>query len=183
MTNWRPEDPEMYEDVQTRWNYAHTATGKTPQQRLQRMWRSSRDSARTPVQWSSEKNAGFTTGDKTWFHVNPNYIKINVAQQETDPDSVLNFYRKAIALRKSLSCVRHGSYKEFRPLSGKHYIYVREDDAQKLLVICSFAKTDTRFRVPRDFDLTAAELILCSVSDPTEKLLTPYETRVYLWKK
>ena len=101
MLNWRPESPEMYEDVQTRWQYENVATDKTPEQRLQRLWRSSRDSARTPVQWDSSENAGFTTGEP-WFYVNPNYPDINVAQQEQDPNSILNFYRKAIHLRKAL---------------------------------------------------------------------------------
>ena len=121
MTNWYPEDAEMYEDVQTRWQYANTALNKTPEQRLRRLWRSSRDSARTPVQWSDEKNAGFTTADKPWFFVNPNYPQVNVAAQEKDPNSLLNFYRKAIKLRKKLSCVRYGKYKEYNRLSERVY--------------------------------------------------------------
>jgi len=183
MTNWRPEDPEMYEDVQTRWSYANTNLDKTPQQRLERLWRSSRDSARTPVQWSDEPNAGFTTAEKTWFHVNPNYPQINVAQQEEDPQSILNFYRKAIALRKSLSCVRHGVYTEHRPLSGEHYLYSMEDAHQKILVVCSFCQRDSYFRPVKGFDLSKAELALCSIPDPAADTLTPYETRVYLWNK
>ena len=112
MTNWYPSDPEMYEDVQTRWQYFNVATNKSPEKRLQRLWYGSRDSARTPVQWSDEENAGFTTGTP-WFYVNENYPQINVAQQETDENSVLNFYRRAVQLRKQLSCVRNGSYKEY----------------------------------------------------------------------
>ena len=112
MTNWRPERADMYEDVQTRYHYAHTALNKPEQVRLHRLWRSSRDSARTPMQWDGSENAGFTTG-KPWFYVNPNYKEINVADQEGDADSVLNFYRKAVTLRKSLSCVRYGEYREY----------------------------------------------------------------------
>ena len=119
MLNWHPENAEMYEDVQTRYTYAHSNLNKSDEVRLHKMWRASRDSARTPVQWSGEKFAGFTDGDSTWMDVNENYTRINVADQEKDPDSILNFYRKAIHLRKSLSCVRHGTYKEHRRLSGK----------------------------------------------------------------
>ena len=182
MLNWRPEDPEMYEDVQTRWQYEHVATGKSPKKRLQRLWRASRDSARTPVQWDDTENAGFTTGEP-WFYVNQNYKDINVAQQDGDPDSILNFYRKAIALRKSLSCVRHGVYQEYRPLSGEHYIYSMEDDSQKILVVCSFCKNDSRFRPIKGFDLDDAQLILGNVEKPQTDLLKPYEVRVYLWNK
>jgi len=180
MTNWRPQDPEMYEDVQTRWQYAHTNLNKSPQWRLERMWRSSRDSARTPVQWSDEENAGFTTGTP-WFYVNQNYKEINAAKQEADPNSLLNFYRKAVALRKSLPCVRHGSYFEYRKHDGKQYLYTREYNGQKILVVCSFADHATPFRVPRGLDLSHAELALQNYLQPQADTLQPYETRVYLW--
>ncbi len=183
MLNWRPEDPELYRDVQTIWNYEHANLKHTKEQRLHKMWRSSRDSARTPVQWSDGPNAGFTEGEATWIQINPNYTEINVAQQEQDPDSVLNFYKKAIALRKSLSCVRHGSYKEHRPFSGKHYIYSMEDDEQKILVICAFSEKATSFRPLRGFDIKKAKLVLCSVENPASNSLSPYECRVYLWSK
>ena len=175
-----PTDSSQYRDVQTIWGYRNKNPNNSPEKRLHMMWRSSRDSARTPVQWSAEKNAGFTSGDSTWIDVNPNYTTINVAQQEQDPDSVLNFYKKAIALRKSLSCVRNGVYKEHHPLSGKHYLYSLEDSQQKILVVCSFAKKATAFRAPRGFDLSRAALALCSVNDAAQNTLTPYEARDYV---
>ena len=181
MTNWRPEDPDMYEDVQTRWQYAHSALNKTPQQRLERLWRSSRDSARTPVQWENAPNAGFTTGTP-WFYVNQNYPQINVAGQEKDPDSLLNFYRKAIALRKELPVVKDGLYREHFPLSGKIYTYSRSMPGQKLLVVCSFTDKVSKMRVPKGFDLAQAELVLHNYKDTDSPTLQPYETRVYLWK-
>ena len=181
MLNWHPEDPDMYEDVQTRYEYAHKATNKSPEQRLKRLWRSSRDSARTPVQWDSTENAGFTTGEP-WFYVNQNYRDINVAQQETDPDSILNFYRKAIALRKKFSCVREGNYIEYRKGSSKLYMYSRQNARQKILVVCSFSKRKQAFHAPRNFYMDGAELALCNYADPNPKTLQPYETRVYLWK-
>ena len=180
MLNWKPEDPEMYEDVQTRWQYANTALNKTPEQRLKRMWRSSRDSARTPVQWDDSENAGFTTG-KPWFYVNQNYHEINAAKQEADPNSLLNFYRKAIALRKSLPVVRNGKYRDHFFMSGKRYVYSRDDGKQKLLVMCSFSKKEIPVRVPAGFDLSKAKLVLQSYPDAKSQL-QPYEVRVYLWE-
>ena len=180
MLNWKPEDPEMYEDVQTRWQYANTALNKTPEQRLKRMWRSSRDSARTPVQWDDSENAGFTAG-KPWFYVNQNYHEINAAKQEADPNSLLNFYRKAIALRKSLPVVRNGKYRDHFFMSGKRYVYSRDDGKQKLLVMCSFSKKEIPVRVPAGFDLSKAKLVLQSYPDAKSQL-QPYEVRVYLWE-
>ena len=181
MLNWQPESADMYEDVQTRYNYAHSNLKKSPEERLRKMWRSSRDSARTPIQWDSSANAGFTTGDP-WFYVNPNYTEINVAAQENDPNSLLNFYRKAIKLRKSLSVVRHGDYKLYYPLSATHYVYSRETSEEKLLVVCSFSDKVTALKIPSGFDLSTAELVLTNYENPTEKL-QPYESRVYLWKR
>ena len=66
MSNWYPSDPEMYEDVQTRWQYENVGTKKSPEKRLQRLWHGSRDSARTPVQWDASEHGGFTTGTP-WF--------------------------------------------------------------------------------------------------------------------
>ena len=180
MINWRPEDPEMYEDVQTRYTYAHSNLNKSPEVRLKKMWRSSRDSARTPVQWDSSENAGFTTG-KPWFYVNQNYKEINAAAQEADPNSLLNFYRKAIGLRKSLPVVKNGTYKDHFFMSGKRYVYSRSDGKQKLLVMCSFSKKKIPVKVPAGFDLSTAKLVLQSHPDAGEKL-KPYEARVYLWE-
>ena len=182
MTNWKPKSFSDYRDVQSIWNYEHTALNKTEEQRLKRLWRCSRDNARTPVQWSSEKNAGFTTADTPWIGVNPNYVRINAADQEQDPDSVLNFYRKAIRLRKSLSCVRHGTYQEHCKHSSQLYLYSMQDDRQKILVVCSFAKKNVQWKPPKAFFLSGAELVLGNYKTTVEHILQPYECRVYLWK-
>ena len=178
MTNWRPDDPALYEDVQTLWQYEHAALKKTPEERLKRLWRSSRDSARTPMQWSDAEHAGFSTTEP-WFSVNPNYREINVARQEKDPDSLLNFYRKAIELRKSLPVVRHGSYKELLHRSKRLYAYERESKGTRLLVICSFSEQP--MKLPKRLHPGKASLILCNyTAKPDTDTLRPYEARVYL---
>ncbi len=180
MSNWYPSDPEMYEDVQTRWQYFNVGTKKSPQKRLQRLWHGSRDSARTPLQWDNSENAGFTTGTP-WFYVNENYKEVNVAAQEKEEDSVLNFYRKVIKLRKELSCVRHGNYVEYGKYSSSLYTYSREDEKQKVLVVCSFSEREENWKVPKGFDLSKGKLILGNYKDTNSTRLKPYETRVYLW--
>ena len=182
MINWKPNSIDEYRDVQTIYNFSHKNQKKTEQQRLEIEWRSSRDNARTPVQWDATANAGFTAADTPWMNVNPNYPQINVAQQQEDPDSILNFYKKAIALRKRLKCVRHGVYREYFPLSSSLYCYSRELKCEKILVLCSFSSKPQKLKTPAPFDLTKAELILKNYEDIDPNMLKPYECRVYLWK-
>ena len=180
MTNWHPSSWEDYEDVATRYYYTHKARKLTPRQRLHKLWRCSRDSARTLMQWDDSENAGFTTG-KPWFAVNENYREINVARQEPDRNSVLNYYRLAIGLRKKLSCVRWGTYQEYRKGSDWLYMYSMRDDRQKILVICSFSDRVRKFRPPKEFHLDKGKRILCNYPEPEEDRLNPYEARVYFW--
>ena len=180
MTNWYPASTSLYEDVQTRNQHPDWPEEK----RLQLFHRASRDSARTPMQWSAEENADFTSGTP-WFHVNENYREINVAAALADPDSILNFYKKAIALRKSLPVVQNGSYQDYYKNSNELYVYARETKEQKLLVICSFTDRPVRFRAPYNFSLSDMTLLLSNypVSDTADSFLTrPYETRVYLYE-
>ena len=180
MTNWHPSSWEDYEDVATRYYYTHKARKLTPRQRLHKLWRCSRDSARTLMQWDDSENAGFTTGEP-WFAVNENYREINVARQEPDRNSVLNYYRLAIGLRKKLSCVRRGTYQEYRKGSDWLYMYSMRDDRQKILVICSFSDRVRKFRPPKEFHLDKGKRILCNYPEPEEDRLNPYEARVYFW--
>ena len=180
MTNWRPERADMYEDVQTRNQHPDWPEEK----RLALYHRASRDSARTPVQWTDGEHAGFTTGTP-WFYVNENYKDINVEQALHDPDSILNFYKKAIALRKSLPVVRDGSYQEYYKGSDKLYVYARETKEQKLLVICSFTDKPVRFQAPYNFSLGDMKLLLTNYDGTREEnsfLTRPYEARVYLYE-
>ncbi len=181
MLNWRPKSAELYEDVQTIYNYKNSNLKKSEEQRLHRLWRCSRDNARTPVQWTGEENAGFTTGTP-WLPVNENYKEINAEREEADENSLLNFYRKAIALRKSLKSVRYGEYKEHFKNSSKLYVYTREQEDERLLIICSFTEKETKVKIPRGYDTAEGELILSNYNSTDGKKLKPYETRVYLFK-
>jgi oligo-1,6-glucosidase len=184
MTNIRLDSIDKYEDVQTVSHY-HTYFTKEPEQkRMERVWRSSRESARTPMQWDASPNAGFTEG-KPWFWVNPNYKEINVAAQEDDPESLLNFYREAVRLRSELTVVRYGTFKLYYPMSDKLFVYERRSKSQRLLVICSYTDAPVKFKAPKGYDLKKGELILRSHGDRVEKngfTTMPYETRVYLYR-
>lgn len=151
--------------------------------------RASRDHARTPVQWSAGPGAGFVGGEGTaepWYPLNPNYVDINVAAAEEDPQSLLHFYRKAIALRRRLPVVRDGSYREFKHHSSVIYAYARESETQRLLVVCSMTEKLSYFSAHDDYDLRKGELCLCNYPDAPLQgnafFLRPYECRVYLWE-
>ena len=101
MTNCVRNDISEYDDISTKDQYlAALNAGCSKEAALHACYENSRDNARTPMQWADAPNAGFSTG-KPWLKVNPNYHEINVEEQETRRDSVLQYYRQLIALRKS----------------------------------------------------------------------------------
>ncbi len=113
--------------------------GLTPADALKAVSRFSRDNARTPMQWSDEANAGFTTG-RPWLKVNPNYTSINAKSQLDDPDSVRSFYKELIALRKNPIYKETVVYGELEPyLEDRHNLmaYYRKGD-KTLLVIGNY---------------------------------------------
>ena len=113
--------------------------------------------------------------------MNENYVDVNVAAQEQDADSILNFYRKAISLRKSLPVVKEGIYKEHFHSHPRQYIYSREMPGQKLLVVCAFSDKCQKMKLPKGFDLDAAQCILHNYPATDSLTLQPYECRVFLW--
>ena len=190
MTNTHFASIDEVPDISAHNQYRNRmASGAKEPDVMQLINRAARDHARTPVQWSDEENAGFCpAGVEPWFAVNPNYHGINVAAAEAQEDSVLNFYRKAIALRRELPVVREGSYKEFKRVSNELYVYAREMEGQKLLVICNFSDHETLMRPPMGYDPSLGELKLGNYDDapgtrPDGFLpLRSWETRVYLYE-
>ena len=186
MNNYPFSDIEQYTDVSTKNNYGIAKKLLGANKALKLANYASRDNARTCVQWSAEKNAGFTSADEPWFWVNPNYKEINVEAAENDPDSILNFYRKLIKFRKENELVIYGSYKEHLKNSKNLYVYERNYEGQKLLVICSFTHKAVNFTAPSGFDLSKGECVLSNYKDTSVSangfITKPYETRVYLFK-
>ena len=143
MTNAHWGSIGEFNDINTKDQYRVALdAGLTEQQALAACEKMSRDNARTPMQWDSSPNAGFTTGTP-WLKVNDNYRDINVAAQENDPDSVLNYYRRLTALRKSPEYRQLFTYGKFRPaFESSHRIlaYYREKDNQRVLVAANFGR-------------------------------------------
>ena len=145
MTNCRRNSIAEYDDISTVDQYqVALEAGCSEKDALQCCYENSRDNARTPMQWSSEPHAGFTTGTP-WLALNPNYKEINVAEQEAREDSVLSYYKKLIALRKAESYRNTFTYGEFVPAYDNKenifaYLRINKESGQKLLVIGNYGK-------------------------------------------
>ena len=184
MLNIRLPSLDDYQDVMTH-NTARILSKLMPRKKvLQIVQESSRESARTPMQWSDEPNAGFS-GHEPWFFVNDNYTGINVRAQEDDPDSLLNFYRELIKFRKEQPVALYGEYREYMPESKDFYVYDRLYPMQRLLVICSFSSELKRFDAPGWVELSKGSLVLCNYDRnfiiANGFTARPYELRVYLF--
>ena len=142
--------------------------------------RKGRDNARTPMQWSTAPNAGFTTGEP-WLLVNPNYRSINAEDQIGRDDSIFTCYRTLIRLRKELPVLTNGTYEPLLEEDKHIFAYRRDDREHRLLVVCNF------FGDPVPDPLTEEEkdgrLLLSSYTDAAEEptMLRPYEARMLLF--
>ncbi|MBO1870302.1 alpha-glucosidase [Lachnoanaerobaculum sp. Marseille-Q4761] len=104
----------------------------------------SRDNARTPMPWDASENAGFTTGTP-WLALNPNYKKINVADQLRREDSVFHYYQKLIRLRKENEIIVYGKYELLLPEDENIFAYTRTLGDKKLITVCNFSKSEQKF--------------------------------------
>ena len=184
MTNIRLKSLDEFQDVMTH-NGIRLVKGLLPDTTILKMAnKASRENARTPVQWNSEKNAGFTTGEP-WFPVNENYTEVNVEAQEKDPDSLLNFYRALIRYRKENRIALYGDYREHLKDNRWFYVYERNYLDKKLLVICFFSKTSRRFEAPAGIRLEKGQLVFSNykINQIVANGFTarPYELRVYFF--
>ena len=145
----------------------------------------SRENSRTPVQWDDSDYAGFSTVEP-WFNLNENYKEINVAQAEADENSILNYYRKLLKFRKEHEVAIYGDYKEHYKNSDKLFVYERNLDGEKILVVCSFSEKSVNFEAPAGIDLSKGELVLANykLTPVTNNsfVTRPYECRVYYFK-
>lgn len=134
-----------------------------------------RDNARTPMQWSAGENAGFTTGEP-WIMLNPNYTEINAETEESDPDSVLNYYRALIALRNSTPALLYGDWRELLPESCQVVAYTRGLDGEEYAVLCNLSRESATLPCRLgDF----GEPVLSNMpTDPAADTLRPYEAQV-----
>ena len=139
-----------------------------------------RDNARTPVHWNNEPMAGFTSGEP-WINVNPNYKKINVAKQEKDPDSILNFYREMVAFRKHHPTLVYGDFEMIQEENNRVFAYLREDEENQYLVIINFSDEENTFELDDQLDMSKAVLAVSNYPEPKPSFfdLYPWQANLY----
>lgn len=183
MTNYPFTRLDQFQDIEAR-NYAASAA-RLPDYRedalIHALAESSRDNARTPVQWDDSMNAGFSTG-VPWLAVNPNAGMINAKQAVADEDSVFHYYRRLIELRHELPIVVHGEFELLLEEDERIFAYTRTLDGEQLLVLGNFSDTEVALPLDDATDWSAQELVIgnypVTESGP-EVVLRPWETRVY----
>jgi oligo-1,6-glucosidase len=185
MTNVRFDSIDEYKDIETinMYNEKVNQNGEDPAKVMESIYVKGRDNARTPFQWDNCEHGGFTTGNP-WLQVNPNYTEINARQAVEDENSIYHYYRKLIQLRKEHPIIVNGSYDILVPEDEKIYVYTRNLESQKLLVLLNFTKEEQSFEVPADLQGKKSE-VLISNYESSEGYgsiipLRPYEAIVYM---
>ncbi len=165
MTDLLITDPGKLRDTMATWFYRAEVEelGADPVEAAARAGAMSRDKNRTPMQWSGEPNAGFCpAGIEPWLPVNPNYADgVNVADQEDDPASMLNYYRRLIRVRRSTPALVLGEYRPLNKHARSYLAFLRETPEQTVLVLLNYTNSlrKLRFNVPNK---TAARVIFSS---------------------
>jgi oligo-1,6-glucosidase len=147
MVNIRFDSINDYNDVQTRNKYIQLKnSGGDLKAYLENQKQTSRENGRTPFQWDTTLNSGFSTG-KPWLKVNPNYTTINAKAEEKDPNSVLNYFRKLVQLRKQEPALIYGKYTLLDRENPNIFAYTREEKGKKLLVLLNFSDENASFNI------------------------------------
>ena len=166
---------EQYQDVEIRNMYKkRMAEGYPEEEVLRSIYAKGRDNARTPMQWSSEANAGFTTGTP-WLPVNPNYTAVNAEAALADPDSVFWHYKKLIALRKEYPVFVEGDFTLLEEEHPNLFVYQRGTGEEQILVVCNFGGGETRWTLPALWQ--DAQVLISNYSDRADTL-RPWEAMI-----
>lgn len=160
MTNFPLERIDDYQDIEVKraWQEEVVSGQVSAEEFLESYAQTSRDNARTPMQWSAESQAGFTTADTPWFAVNPNYRDINAENQQDNPLSVYHFYRQLIALRRATPALIYGDYHDLAPQDPNVYSYTRALGDQHYMVAINFTEEEQEAALPSDASVVGVSL-------------------------
>ncbi len=163
MSNIKFDDINDYQDLMTiNWYELTKQEGGDLDAFIESHKLCARDNARTPIQWDTSANAGFTSGTP-WLKVNPNYTEVNVAEQESRVDSELNYFREMVQLRKSRLSLVYGEYNLLLPEHEQVYAYTRTLDDETLLVLLNFSDQQADFELP--FEANKKEVLINNFDD------------------
>jgi oligo-1,6-glucosidase len=164
MTNVPFDSITDFRDIDSLRHYRSAVqAGAAPDVVLEALRRKSRDNARTPMQWSSAPNAGFTSGSP-WMSPNPNYREINAAAQRQDEGSVFHFYRRLIALRRTEQVVVDGAFELLLPEDERVWAFVRRHQDVELLVVANLSR-DEVVPAPLAARWAVGEIVLSNYPD------------------
>ena len=141
------------------------------------LWNTSRDNSRTPMQWNSGKNAGFSDGEP-WLQVNPNYKQINVEAQEAETGSILDYYKAMIQLKKNHDVFTYGKYELIADDHPAVYAYTRTLAGVKAVVVTNLTGEEVEFT--SEEPLNVEDLVLSNYDVTESSVLHPFEARVYV---
>lgn len=185
MTNVEFQSIEDYRDIETLNFYKEMVFEQKQDEKrvMELIYRRGRDNARTPMQWNNGENAGFSSGIP-WIRINPNHQYINVENDVQDENSILNYYRKIIKLRKENPVLIYGQYIPLVEDSNSIISYVRKLEDDCVLIILNFSRQSSQFDMKVVPKYKKARLLLSNYSsfDVTiaeDLVLMPYEARVY----
>ncbi len=181
MTNAYFENLSDYKDVESLQYYKqYTEQGLiSEEEMLECLKLRSRDNARTPMHWNSNLNAGFTEGTP-WIKVNPNYVSINVEEQEGKEDSILQYYKELLKLRQDHEVIVYGKTIPYMRDSKEILAFEREMQEDRLLVMCNFSQEEVTVEIPECFLDKSICLITNYKAIDIKKsyIMKPYETFV-----
>ena len=154
MSNIKMNSIDEYDDVEVHNSYKDFVIENklmTHEQFLEGCNKESRDNARTPMQWDDSINAGFNSGKKTWLKVNPNYVDINVKQQQNDENSILNYYKKLLKIRKDDKYSDIFVYGEFKAINEdlkNVFIYTRTYQNKSIAIVVNMKEETINVELP-----------------------------------
>ncbi len=168
---------DEYNDISTINHYDYMIQhGYSEQESIEAMKKFSRDNARTPMQWTAEENAGFTTGDP-WLPVYDDYAVRNVEKESEDKSSVLSWYLELAKIRSEKRVFIDGNYEEMIPENEQIYSFKRDNGENEAYIFVNFSKEDAAFDPSLKED---GELLVSSYGDePEEGVLRPYESVIF----
>ncbi|QSS98580.1 alpha-glucosidase [Pontibacillus sp. ALD_SL1] len=184
MTNFKFPSIEDFDDVAAKNTYQNMIEeGYTHEEVMNVLWSTSRDNSRTPMQWSQGEHAGFTNATP-WMKMNPNYETINVESQQNDQDSILEYYKTMIQLKKQYDLFTYGTYDLVNANDSQVYAYTRTLENETALVIANLTESEVVFKSP--VSVSRRSLVLSNYKEnedtsDTELKLSPYEARVYVF--
>lgn len=175
MTNAHFTDISQYQDVEsTNYYKIMRENGTSEADALAILGSKSRDNARTPMQWTAGHEAGFTSG-KSWLTVNPNHTTINAESEESDPDSILSYYRQLVQLRKDYPVISEGDVRFIDTGNDKVIGYERRLGEVRLVVLCNFSGNDETVT-----GLDVKGKVLIGNYSGSHKMMKPYEVLAIL---